>query len=74
MKKAILVFGSARSHGNTRSAAEKVQSLMPLDIPLIDLLKCTVKPFSYDYDQNDDFSELITREFGIKLGEDQEIS
>jgi multimeric flavodoxin WrbA len=59
MKKPIIVFGSARSHGNTREAVEEVQSLISSYITVIDLLKHSVKPFSYEYNQNDDFADLI---------------
>lgn len=60
MKKAFLVFGSARSFGNTCKAIEDVQNLINTNIPLTDLLKCNIKPFSYEYDQNDDFLDLVS--------------
>lgn len=56
LKKAIVIFGSARSNGNTRKALDKVLKKLKLNMPVVDINEFTVLPFDYLHNQDDDYS------------------
>lgn len=55
--KTAIVLGSSRSSGNTASLAIAAQDR--LDAELFDLADYKIEPYSYDYEQDDDFLDLI---------------
>lgn len=64
---AILIFASARSQGNTRKAVNNLLNNINFSMEFIDLSSFNVQPFSYDFDQEDDFPSLIKRVASFEL-------
>ena len=56
---AVIVFGSARSQGNTLQAVNKVKQQLGFELPLINLADINVGEFDYGFSQQDDFPALI---------------
>src|SRR3990167_4060316 len=56
---AVVVFGSARSQGNTLHAVKKVQQQLGFELPLINLADINVGEFDYEFSQQDDFALLV---------------
>lgn len=57
--KTAIVLGSSRSKGNTGALAGAVQQ--ELGAELFDLADYQIQPYSYKYDQQDDFLSLIDK-------------
>jgi multimeric flavodoxin WrbA len=58
MLKSVVIFGSARSNGNTGKALDL--ALTDYDFQFIDLSKFIIHPFDYDgYNSEDDFISLM---------------
>jgi len=55
----IIIFGSARSYGDTRKAIELFLNAVKVPIPIVDLTDIDVAEFSYEYNQLDDFPDLV---------------
>lgn len=58
--RAAVIFGSARSDGNTYQAIQAVQARLGFTLPVVDLAKVDVREFSYAFDQEDDFHPLMS--------------
>ena len=56
---AVVVFGSARSQGNTLHAVKKVQQQLGFELPLINLADINVGEFDYEFSKQDDFALLV---------------
>jgi multimeric flavodoxin WrbA len=57
-KNHVMIFGSSRSHGNTRKAVDAILSGAPC--PFFDLSKFKISPFDYDHrNRGDDFIPLM---------------
>src|SRR3990167_3227949 len=56
---AVIIFGSARSQGNTLHAVKKVQQQLGFELPLINLADINVGEFDYEFSQQDDFALLV---------------
>ena len=61
IKKPLIIFGSARTNGNTAEAIKNVTNELPMQIPIINLNENHVNPFSYQHDQHDDFFNIINQ-------------
>ncbi len=57
---AAIVFGSSRSEGNTFEAIQIVHQQLGFPLPVVDLAKIKVNEYSYDFNQHDDFHELMS--------------
>lgn len=58
MSDPIIIFGSARSNGNTRNLVDEI--IGDKEIPIIDLNKVDISPFDYEFrNQDDDFLDVI---------------
>jgi len=56
----IIIFGSARLNGNTKKAVESI--VHGKEIPLIDLNELNIKPYDYNFkNQDDDFIPTIEK-------------
>lgn len=56
---AVVVFGSSRSDGNTSRAIQNVFDQLKYELPVADLNQLKVNEYRYEFDQEDDFHELI---------------
>ncbi len=60
MNKAIIIFGSSRSEGNTKKAIDALNS--DNSMPVMDLSKMQISPYDYDSkNQNDDYLGLMEK-------------
>jgi len=55
----IILFGSSRSDGDTRLAIDMALKNICNTIPVLDLSAYKIKEFSYEYNQDDDFQDII---------------
>jgi multimeric flavodoxin WrbA len=56
----IIIFGSSRSFGNTRTAVTDI--IGSSNIPIVDLKSLNIAPYDYEYrNRSDDFIPLIER-------------
>jgi multimeric flavodoxin WrbA len=60
MNKAIIIFGSSRSEGNTKKAIDALNS--DNSMPVMDLSKMRISPYDYEHkNQNDDYLGLMEK-------------